>query len=346
MLRFLHVVLRWQPGQQLEKSFLLPCLLFVVLLAACGRSAVEAGEDPQVQVQIRAAHPTFTPTPRPAAPMVTQTPAPTPAQMSGNDNNAPSTNPAPQPPAPAESRPKAILNAPFVNLRAGPGTDQAIIAMVERGAEYEIVGKNPADDWWYVCCVDGQTVWVTGEFVDTEGPVDSVPVVTAEAQAVAPTPAPTVPAQPVTAPQAAPPQTPTTATPPPDNVAAASTPAFRFNLVVQEQFPEPNVVRVFLYVYDDKSALEGFTLRITKDGVELPVDGVSFGPNPGFTWPVADPRQRWQNLKVEFPGQAPAGIWEVQLMQNGAAAGPPATFILQANDPQQELYVRYERQEQ
>jgi hypothetical protein len=84
-------------------------------------------------------------------------------------------------------------------------------------------------------------------------------------------------------------------------------------------------------------------LRVVKDGAELTVGEQSFGPNPGFTWPVANPRQRFQNMKVEFPGVASAGTWEVQLMQNGAPAGPPASFSLVANDPNQELYVRYEQ---
>ena len=48
-------------------------------------------------------------------------------------------------------------------------------------------------------------------------------------------------------------------------------------LAGQERFPETNVVRVFLYVYADNEALEGYTLRVTKDGAEQPVAGASFG---------------------------------------------------------------------
>ncbi len=84
-------------------------------------------------------------------------------------------------------------------------------------------------------------------------------------------------------------------------------------------------MRIFLYVYDDQSALEGYSVRVVKDGVEQPVSEQSFGPSGGFTWPVADPRQRAQNLKVEFPGIAAAGVWEIQLVQNGTVAGPPVT---------------------
>jgi hypothetical protein len=77
--------------------------------------------------------------------------------------------------------------------------------------------------------------------------------------------------------------------------------------------------------------------------VELPVNGASFGGRPGLTWPIADPRQRSQNFKVEFPGQSPAGVWEVQLVKDGSLAGAPVQFTLEANDSNRELYVRYER---
>jgi hypothetical protein len=133
----------------------------------------------------------------------------------------------------------------------------------------------------------------------------------------------------------------TSAPAPAAEVAPANT--LPFDLVTREQFPETSVVRIFLYAYNETNALEGYTLRVTKDGNELPVSERSFGPNPGFTWPVANPRQRFQNMKLEFPGVAPAGAWEVQLMQNGTPAGPMATFSLVANDPNQELYVRYEQ---
>ena len=59
---------------------------------------------------------------------------------------------------------------------------------------------------------------------------------------------------------------------------------------------------------------------------------------------VADPRQRFQNFKVEFPNVQAAGAWEVQLIDSsGAPAGPPALFTLVANDQNRELYVRYEK---
>lgn len=63
-------------------------------------------------------------------------------------------------------------------------------------------------------------------------------------------------------------------------------------------------MRIFLYVYDGEQALEIYTLHIKKDGADVPVNGTSFGGQPGFTWPIADLRQRFQNMKVEFPNVA------------------------------------------
>jgi hypothetical protein len=115
-------------------------------------------------------------------------------------------------------------------------------------------------------------------------------------------------------------------------------------LVAQEQFVETNnLLRIFAYVYQGDTALPGYTLRVTKDGAEMPASGTS-SDQAGFTWPVANPRQRFQNMKVEFPNVQVAGTWEIQLLDSsGAAAGPPATFTLTANDENRELYVRYEK---
>jgi hypothetical protein len=232
------------------------------------------------------------------------------------------------------------------------------MTLLSKGQQFDIVGKNTGGDWWFVCCWEEKAGWVNGEFTDVAGPVDQVPVVAdsvsasppateragqpnalTATQAVAVAPPTSSPPPAPTNPPAAPTETPV----PQGGEVNAATAAFAFDLVAQEQFPETNVVRVFLYVFDDKNALEGYALRVTKDGAELPVNGASFGPNVAFTWPVAEPRQRAQNFKVEFPKQNPAGLWEVQLTLDGAPVGPTATFTLIAGDQNRELYVRYKR---
>lgn len=300
------------------RPFLLSLLLAGVLGATgCGLLASSPGDE---RIAIRTPKPTFTPTPTDAPTAVdeaAQAPPGQPVDAAGSALTAPVAN----------SGAKAVVNGPLVNIRSGPSTDFDVLIMAERGAEYDIVGVNPERTWWQVCCIDGAEGWIIAEYVDTLGAVDSVAVVGGT---------PTAAATPVPAPdQAAAPVTPTT---PPQ-------PAVNFTLQTQEQFPETSHVRIFLYVYSGQSALDGYSLRVTKDGESLPVDGESFGGQPAFTWPFADARQRFQNFKVEFPNVETAGQWVLQLVDsNGTPVGPPATFILSKDDPQQELYVRYEQQ--
>ncbi len=318
-------------------------------LSACGaRSA--APEATELQ-SIRAPHPTFTPTPLP----------PLPATQSNPNEVAPVAEPAVEqvpPSPPADVSVRLVINTEFVNLRERPGVgaDATIITILEQGYELDVLGKNAAGDWWFVCCFQDQAGWVTGEFADISGPVDQVPVVSDDASAPAQSVAPTATAAPVAVaptPATEPPtitsEPPIATEPRPDEPAAPLEEAFTaasvdypFDLIAAEQFPEPNVVRIYLYVFAGNEALAGYTVRVTKDGAEQPVSESSFGPNSAYTWPVADPRQRAQNMKVEFGGGNVAGVWEVQLMRDGTAMGPPASFTLAADDPNRELYVRYQ----
>lgn len=341
--------------------FLLLILSAAMTMAGCFGS----GDVQPVDEIVRTPRPTFTPTPvQPTAtplPVATQPP---PAAASGGVGGAPLQV--------AADAPVAVVNSDQVNARKAPSiTSDNIIKEIGRGAEFRIIGKSADDEWWYICCVDGATAWVYYSYVDTTGAVDAVPVseaiggvaaaLPAQSAAQLPTSAPTQPPAAPTAPPA-----PATATPlPPAEEPAASAPvdvaqplpptetpapteppapAFPFNLVAQEQFIESNnLLRIFAYVYQGNTALAGYTLRVTKDGAELPVIATS-SEAAGFTWPVADPRQRFQNMKVEFPNVQIAGAWEVQLIDGGGApAGPPATFTLTANDQNRELYVRYEK---
>ena len=287
-------------------------LLFVgsALLSGCRRGEAQS---PQVDSTIRAAKPTFTPTPsQPVAaqPMGAQVATPQPQ----DDVQVVAQSRVP-------TGAKAVINTPLVNVRTAPGLDSEVVTIVERGQEFDILAKDSLSEWWQICCVDDEAVWVIGQLVDTIGDTDVVPFfgqqVTAQTAAAAV----------------------------PTNIAASGAVDIQFTLTNQERFPESGLVRIFLFVYEGTQGLAGYTLNVQQNGVDLPVNTLSFGGQPGFTWPFQDARQRSQNWKTEFPNIDPAGEWVVQLMDGtGQLVGPPATFAIAPGDTDLELYVRYERQ--
>jgi len=328
---------------------LLIILAGALLLSGCFGNREVSEEAP---APLRSPHPTFTPTP-PQPP--TPTPLPTPASSAPQAAVIAAT-PAANTPAESAGSPAqtalAVISDDLINIRRGPGLEYPPIKLGMRGDEFTIIGRSADDLWWQICCVEELPAWVSKTYVEADGPVDAIPVADPNAAAqegviLAPTAtlAPAVQNQPAPPP---PTDAPAAEAPPPVEAAPPAetpAPAFPFALAAQESFPESNdLVRIFLYVYQGESALPGYTLRVVKDGVELPVSGVS-ADAAGLTWPTASPRQRFQNMKVEFPGVNPGGTWEIQLIDgSGAPVGPAATFTLTATDTNRELYVRYEKQ--
>ena len=334
--------------------FALLCILATGLLTAGCFGNREVSEE--APAPLRSPHPTFTPTP-----MQPPTPTPPPAAGAAAPEMAVA---APAADAPAAAAPAADAAAPadqpattqtalavisedLINIRRGPGLEYPPLRLGMRGDEFTIIGRSADDLWWQICCVEELPAWVSKTYVEADGSVDAIPVADPNAAAqegviLAPTatPAPVVESQP--APVAPPVEAAPQETAPPIEAPA---PVFPFALAAQESFPENNnLVRIFLYVYEGETALPGYTLRVTKDGAELPVGGAS-ADAAGMTWPTASPRQRFQNMKVEFPGVNPGGTWEIQLVDgSGAPVGPPATFTMTATDTNRELYVRYEKQ--
>lgn len=270
--------------------------------------------------------------------------------------DAPAAQPAAaDQPATAAQTALAVISEDLINIRRGPGLEYPPLRLGMRGDEFTIIGRSADDLWWQICCVEELPAWVSKTYVEADGPVDAIPIADPNAAAqegviLAPTatPAPIAESQPApVAPTTAPPAeaAPEEAAPSTEAATEPPAPVFPFALAAQESFPENNnLVRIFLYVYEGETALPGYTLRVTKDGAELPVSGVS-ADAAGMTWPTASPRQRFQNMKVEFPGVNPGGAWEIQLVDGGGApVGPPATFTMSATDTNRELYVRYEKQ--
>jgi hypothetical protein len=224
-------------------------------------------------------------------------------------------------------QPKAIVMEEMVNLRAAPNLSSAVLGNARRGQEFTIIGRDSTSTWWLVCCDQGQARWIYSGVVQVSGVVDSVSIVDQPVVYQGPT---------NTTPVGLP--TPTMAPPLP---TATPAPQYEFMLAEQAQFEERITPRIHLYVYETQEGLGGYMVSVRKDGQGLPATAKTAPGMPGITWPIPNERQRYTNLKLEFPGVSPAGLWEIQLLDaDGRPVGPVATFRLQPNDPQQELYIK------
>ena len=229
---------------------------------------------------------------------------------------------------------KVIVVEAMANLRSSPSLEGAVLGSATRGQEFTIVGRNATQTWWLVCCEQAQPLWIYSGVVQISGNVAQVSVVEQPVMAAAVNQMQlnsTV--QMVSLP------TPTLAAALPEPITYA------FTLAEQTQFEEHIVPRIFFYVHQQENGLGGYTVRVRKDGIDLPVAKATTAGLPGYTWPIPNERQRYANLKVEFPQVAAAGLWEIQLLDEvGNAVGPIAIFRLQPGDTHQEMYVRYHKQ--
>ncbi len=117
-------------------------------------------------METAASTPTSTLTPAPSVP-ATFTAVPPPTSLP-----SPTLTPQPTPP------PTALVDVPFLNVRRGPSTSYEVLQRLEEpGTQFEIVGRNADGDWWQVCCIGGETGWLTAENVTVEGDTSALLVV-------------------------------------------------------------------------------------------------------------------------------------------------------------------------
>ena len=120
--------------------------------------------------------PTFTPT---ATPEATVTPE---ATATLEATATPTENPIP----------RVVVNNPTLNIRQGPGTNYRSIGQANNGERYDVTGKN-ASGSWYQINFNGQTGWVSGQYVALEGDANAIQVATnIPAPPAQPTPRPIV----------------------------------------------------------------------------------------------------------------------------------------------------------
>jgi hypothetical protein len=195
---------------------ILVAALVLILTPACALTNLVSREEAPPATPTRTPKPTFTPTPVDTpTPVVAPTNTPTPTPVA---TDTPVSTPTPEVPPTATptntpETARAVINNPTVNIRSGPGTNYANIGQARNGERYDITGKNAAGDWYQIN-FNGQTGWVTSQFVVVEGDpaavqvaanIPAAPVQPTRPPAPRPQPTPTQPPQPQpTAPPPAP----------------------------------------------------------------------------------------------------------------------------------------------
>lgn len=121
-------------------------------------------------------------------PTATNTPTPTPP---------PTATPTVTPTPTATSSSPTVSISRTMNVRAGPGTNYAVVGQATAGDEYPISGRNPAGGWWQII-FGGQYAWVYAPLVTATNPefvqvAPSIPTPVATPVPPAPTATPVPP---------------------------------------------------------------------------------------------------------------------------------------------------------
>ncbi|NOZ72439.1 MAG: SH3 domain-containing protein [Chloroflexi bacterium] len=296
------------------KRVLIPLIVAILFITTVGCAITSSFGKKEVTPETVAArptlHPTFTPSPvRPTQPppptaSTSQQALPTATTESAVEATAaptdtpPPPSPTPVPPTPTPSTPQVEVTANTVNLRGGPGTNYPRLGKVVKGTKLDIIARNQAGDWFQIKTAEGKTAWIINDKRWTRPLAEVGAIVIAQN---IPTPPPTPKPRP-------------TNTPAPTNTPVPSYP-------FQASGPLANASgNAFLNIFaavqsKDGSWLAGYRLQTKRSGADAGYSEVSRpGPSDATCPDCGDNRK--QNLKYEYPNQAPAD-WEVWLVDGG-----------------------------
>lgn len=264
-----------------------------------------------VVVIIVTATPQPPPTPTPGPPTM----PPPPTETPGPPTATPTNTGTPLPPVTVR------VKVDKANVRQGPSQLYPVVAKLDVDTNVTVVGRNRNGDWWKVCCVNGQDVWIADSVVEVSGPLWAVSEVTGI------------------------PPPPPTAIPPPPTATRAPTPTFAWPFRVEgavSEYPNPgnNYFRVDAVIYNGATPLYGYKLRIRKTSTGQ--EWLSVGSQTSWMWYVLQGRDdgkdvnvpvecasatppkglicRRSNVKWDSNGvQAPLGddVWEVTATDGG-----------------------------
>ena len=336
------------PGDYRGKLLTAALLTLLLILSGCGFSFGPAGPEPTAAAptsEPRALVPTFTPSP--VAP-----PTATPAPLPPTDTPAPAepaVEPTPETPPTATAAPQAklIVNNQAVNARSGPGTTYGLVGSAEANQTFDIVAKNPAGDWWQVCCINGQQAWIFGQLARTEN-ADAVAV-------AADIPAPPVVAVQPTPPPAAPPAAPTpvpqVAAPPPssDPCAGIGDDGCKFKLREGPKFAPNGGTELKLQLIFVHSGVEGgqpqgsYFVVVSKDGQKLPIsDGVRSIAKSSQQGTLGPYNYEYKVGLNGIPGNTVAGNYVMYVLDgNGVRDSQDISFTIP--EGQGEVWVKWDQ---
>jgi hypothetical protein len=262
---------------------------------------------------------TLTP-PATVAIAATATLGPTPLPTGDVETNRPTREAGPR----ALPTPYVVVSAATLSGRRGPATTFASVGKVASGDELMILGQVPGGQWWLVCCVSNQPVWVPATDVNAKGPLDAIPVLTP-----APTPAPPPPA-----PRPLPSLTP----------LPSPTPMPPFDVARGPEFPwkeDNGQLTVWVKVFEGQApyevALGGYVLKVLRDGVDVSATDQSRGDAP---FDHIDPKTSIYpyNLKYQLPGASEAD-WQIYLATPDGTRVSPITKFTTKGDSYRNLVV-------
>jgi hypothetical protein len=240
------------------------------------------------------ATPTGTSTPTPSS-----TPVPT---ATATATLGPSSTPQPTP--------FVVVVAPQVAARRGPALSFELLGVVRAGQQFMVLARTPDKDWWQICCVANQPVWIRSDQVNPQGPFEAAPEVP-----VPPTPTLTV--------------TPT----PSATLTPSPTPIPPFDIARGPEFPlqrdDGTVViwaKVFQGPTDNEKPLAGYVLKVLRNNVDVSLPVTSHAKVSGFdnTGPAQGSYD--YNLKFEMPHGSEAD-WQIYLARpDGSRVSPISKF--------------------
>lgn len=146
---------------QLGLSPFIVLALLTTVLAGCSLfGSTSESAEPVATVVVAS---TTTPTPTTPA---TDTPEPTATQPEPSETPVPPTVP---------STPQIQIVEAQANVRGGPGVEYEVTAKVLQNERFDVLAKDPTEQWWKICCINGQEGWVFAPLVKAEN-VRLVPV--------------------------------------------------------------------------------------------------------------------------------------------------------------------------